>query len=162
MDPKIGSALIGATAAIITLVVSQIISRRKEKEIFDIKKLDEIVECISRIQPKISNDFTHFIGLEKGKKEPTQIDLELDRLEFLIKIYHPKLTNDINKLLAKTGRYFSHKVKIVNLNLSKNKLSEKEESNVAQELSDLVGDCCEELKLFRGKFIEYGKGKVNP
>jgi hypothetical protein len=103
--------IIGAAIAIVSGTLAQflnnILELKKEKKKLVFEKLQEIIISISLISEGLQTDCAAFFGI--GNSSSKEMSFEINKLTCMVKIFHPALSNQIDKLVVCMNNYFEAK-----------------------------------------------------
>ena len=154
--------LIGAAIAIISGSVVQFLNNiqdlKKDRKKLVFEKIQDIIETISKVSDGIQKDMAMVLGVGNPNDISENLSFEITKLNCLVKIYHPKLSDEINKLVLSTDNYFNSKVNFVN---AKNR--KETDENIKQNLQTIIDKfelCVTEIKTFVNSLENYGSSKT--
>ncbi|WP_433779951.1 hypothetical protein [Flavobacterium anhuiense] len=111
-------AIIGASIAIVSGFIAQFLNNlleiKKEKEKMVFEKIQEIINSISLINEGLNKDLAMSFGVAYPNDSMEKLSFEITKLKCLVKIYHPTLSEAVNKLTLSTDNYFKSKVSFAN------------------------------------------------
>jgi hypothetical protein len=108
-------ALIAITSGVIGQLVNNYLDIKKEKRKFVFEKITDIINSISTINEGLQQDAAMFFGVGPPNGSMKELSLELIKIKCVVKIYHPELSNNIDKFIESTNNYFSAKRDFINV-----------------------------------------------
>ena len=166
MDNSLISLIAGGGIAIasgiLVQIVSSILNSKNEKKKFVFNKLEDIIDSISRIEQGMQIDAAQVYGVGDPSNSSKGINLsfEQNKLECLIKIYHPRLSTRFDNLRDIVEEYHRTKREIINLKRQGNNDMNLETLKL-EELGKNFEKFGKETKLFISELTKYGNRKVN-
>ncbi|AZQ60445.1 hypothetical protein EJ994_17265 [Maribacter sp. MJ134] len=164
MDSNITSIIVGGGIAIASGAIGHFVSyyfkSKSEKKKYVFERLEDVINCIGNIEQMMQQDIAGILKLTNpDEKKEISLSFQQNKLECLIKIYHPSLTSSINKLKDKIKIYHSTKVEILNLERQPNPNQELVKK-AYDKLVNVFEEFVEETRLFIAHLTEYGKRKT--
>ncbi|MBS9464389.1 hypothetical protein KIM67_18350 [Flagellimonas sp. 389] len=164
MDSSIIPIIVGGGIAIVSGAVGHFISyhfkSKSERKKYVFEKLDDIINCISNIEQMMQEDIAGiFKLLNPNEKREISLSFQQNKLECLVKIYHPDLSIAMDKLKKKIRKYHSTKLEIVTME-RRSETDKKLIKDAYNRLSAVFDEFTEETKSFITDLAEYGHRKT--
>lgn len=164
MDSSIIPIIVGGGIAIVSGAVGHFISyyfkSKSEKKKYVFEKLEDIINCIGNIEQMMQEDISGIFKLSNpNEKREINLSFQQNKLECLVKIYHPALSGAMDNLKERIKEYHRAKLEIVTLE-RRPETDEKLIKDAYNRLSAVFDKFTEETKSFITELAEYGHRKT--